>query len=131
MDFLGQGWAFPPQFSELTRTTRMVSGIEDIRESLFILLRTRPGERVMLPAYGCDLDRFIFQTVDSALLARVRDTVTSAVVRWEPRIELLDVEVSSDPGEPSLLLIELSFQVRRTNIRSNLVYPFYLSGDAG
>lgn len=125
--FLGTGWAFPPEFSRKAGTCRMVSALDDIRESLWILLSTVPGERVMVPTYGCDLQRFVFQGLTTGLISQVRETVSTAIVRWEPRIDLISCLVSVDTDQPSLLLIEIAFQVRATNVRGNMVYPFYLS----
>jgi uncharacterized protein len=124
--FLGIGWAFPPEFSRESSSVRMVSGLEDIRESLHILLSTIPGERVMLPSYGCDLHRFVFRELSSSLIGEIREAVTTAVIRWESRIDLIACLITTDERQPGLLLIELSFKIRRTNGRGNMVYPFYL-----
>jgi len=45
---------------------------------------------------------------------------------WEPRIDVLDVYAAPDPARPNVLVIEINYQVRSTNSRFNLVYPFYL-----
>ncbi|MEA3052837.1 MAG: uncharacterized protein QOG72_1740 [Sphingomonadales bacterium] len=124
--FLGTGWAFPPQFSQGLSSAHKVSGVEDIRESLHILLSTIPGERVMLPSYGCDLHRFVFRELSASLIGEVQDAVTTAVIRWESRIDLIACMVTTDSSQRGLLLIELSFKIRRTNGRGNMVYPFYL-----
>jgi phage baseplate assembly protein W len=127
--FLGTGWGFPPEFEESTGSVRMVSGTRDIDESLDILLSTIPGERVMLPDYGCDLHRFVFHELSTTIIEEIRDTVSGAIQRWEPRIELLACDARLDPDRPGLVLIELSYRVRRSNVKGNLVYPFY-TGDA-
>lgn len=124
-DFLGQGWSFPPVFSRQAHSVALVSDVEDIRQSLLILFQTAPGERIMLPAYGCDLWKFVFRDISASFLSELKDVVSTAILRWEPRIDLLDVEANADPLA-GLVLIEVDFRVRRTNIRSNLVYPFYL-----
>lgn len=125
--FLGRGWSFPPSFSLVVRSVAMVEGVEDIRQSLAILMGTAPGERVMVPTYGCDLRRFLFRELTTSSLSEIRETVTIAIVRWEPRIDLLDVQVGASGDEPGLVLITLDFRVRGTNVRTNLVYPFYLT----
>lgn len=124
--FLGTGWGFPPEFSARTGSVRMVSGIADIEESLSILFSTVPGERVMLPDYGCDLRRFLFRPATTALLEEIADAVSVAVDRWEKRIDLLACDVRPDGDEPALVHVELSYLVRRTNRKGNWVYPFYL-----
>lgn len=104
----------------------MVSGVEDIRQSLRILFATTPGERVMLPLYGCDLWRMVFRDLTTTLLTELKDMVEQAIVLWEPRIDVLAVDVVQDSTEDGLVRIEVEFMVRRTNTRSNFVYPFYM-----
>jgi phage baseplate assembly protein W len=125
--FLGRGWSFPPRFSATMQDVEMVAGDTDIRESLFILLSTSQGERVMVPTYGCDLHRFLFADLTTSLITEIRDCVATAILRWEPRIELITISVVPDEDDPALLRIGVDYRVRRTNVRSNLVFPFYLS----
>lgn len=122
--FLGTGWSFPPTFSRDLRGLEMVSGITDIRQSLHILLGTAQGERIMLPGYGCDLWRSVFQDFTTTLATELKDMVEQAIVLWEPRIDVLSVEVTSDPLQDGVILIDVSYVVRATNTRDNLVYPF-------
>lgn len=125
--FLGRGWSFPPRFSTMMQDVEMVAGGADIRESIHILLSTAQGERVMVPTYGCDLHHFLFADLTTGLITEIRDMVATAILRWEPRIELIAVDVVQDQDQPSLIRIEVDYLVRRTNVRSNLVFPFYLS----
>lgn len=124
--FLGQGWSFPPTFSRVLRGVEMVNGIVDIRESLRILFATALGERIMLPDYGCDLRRMVFQDVTATLMTEIKDMVENAIILWEPRIDLISVDVYQDPQEDGLLQIVVVFTIRTTNTRGNFVYPFYL-----
>ena len=124
--FLGTGWAFPPTFSRSLQGVEMVSGVTDIHQSLRILFATAQGERIMLPLYGCDLWRMVFRTLTTTLLTELKDMVEQAIVLWEPRIDVLSVDVVQDPAEDGLVRIEVEFVVRRTNTRSNFVYPFYM-----
>ena len=126
-DFLGRGWSFPPVFSKPARSVEMVEGLTDIHQSLTILLGTAQGERVMLPTYGCDLWKYVFRDLDTSLLSEIRDMVGTAVTRWEPRIQLLGVDAVADADVTGLVRIEVQFRVRRTNTRSNVVFPFYLN----
>jgi phage baseplate assembly protein W len=126
-DFLGRGWRFPPTFSKWGHAVALVGDVEDIRQSLWILMSTAQGERVMLPTYGCDLWKFVFRDLTTSLISELRDLVSTAILRWEPRIDLLAVTVTADEDEIGLVRIQVDFRVRRTNSRSNLVYPFYLT----
>lgn len=124
--FLGAGWAFPPSFAAGGAEVALVSGPEDIRQSLEILLATRPGERPMQEAFGCDLGEAMFEEVDAALLGRITALISDAVLRHEPRIALNAVDVAQRDDDPGALTIRLDYTVLGTNSRYNMVYPFYL-----
>lgn len=123
--FLGSGWSFPPEFDKRSRSVRMVSGEEDINESLRILMATKPDERIMQPTYGCGLRSLIFENIDSSSKTRIRDAIKRAVLFFEPRIDLEDIEIDAERAYEGMLYIKLIYTVRATNSRSNLVYPFY------
>ena len=125
---IGRGWAFPPSFSRTAASVRMAEGGEKIRQSLVVLLGTTPGERSMRPTYGCDLQRFVFRTATQSVLAEIREAVDAAVRLWEPRIELTGVQASAADEPDGPVLIEISFTLKTTRTRGNLVYPFYLGG---
>lgn len=122
--FLGQGWRFPPTFAQQGAVLALVSGEEDIRQSLRILLSTNLQERLMHPTYGCELSQFLFEEVTQGLLHRLQKIISDAVLYHEPRIRLDEVIIT--PHESTLLMITLNYVLRTANSRSNLVYPFYL-----
>lgn len=103
----------------------MTAGLTDIERSLHILLTTQPGERIMLPDFGCDMQDIMFEPISTALQARVKDRIETAILYYEPRIDPLDVTVEEPPEQPGLLLITVTYRVRSTNSRYNFVYPFY------
>lgn len=123
--FLGTGWAFPPSFTAGGGDVEMVSGADDIRQSLEILLATAPGERVMAETFGTDLPRLMFEELDQSLANAVERLVRNAIVEHEPRIKVDRVHVERSAEEPHCLLIHLYYTVRGTNSRFNMVYPFY------
>ena len=123
---LGTGWAFPPAFTPVSRANQMVSGAEDIEQSLTILLSTLPGERVMQPRYGCDLTPVLFEPLTTSLATDLADRVRTAILYFEPRIIPEKVALTQpDPGE-GLVLIEIEYLISATNSRHNLVYPYHL-----
>ena len=124
--FLGIGWKFPPEFDRKSKSVTLVSEEEDIRESLFILLSTRPGERTMQPAYGCDLSVLNFESINEGLVNNAKEIISSAVLHFEPRVFLDDVTVSTGRMYDGVLEISLSYRVRKTNKRNNIVYPYYI-----
>jgi uncharacterized protein len=125
--FLGTGWSFPPGFSREGGDVQLVSGSEDIEQSLAILLGTRRGERVMAEDYGCDLSEFLFGEVSHGLVGRLREFIGDAILHHEPRITLNGIEVAESGAEAGLLLISIDYTVRATNSRYNMVYPFHLN----
>jgi phage baseplate assembly protein W len=124
--FLGIGWSFPPTFTRLGHTVVMARGEADVRESLWVLFSTAPGERVMLPTYGCALWRMVFRSLTTTATTEIAAAVEKAVVDWEPRVELDGVTVEADPAQEGLVTVNVAYRIRSTNTRDNLVYPFYL-----
>ena len=125
--FLGTGWAFPPTFTGGGGQVIMASGVEDVHQSLQILLSTRLGERVMQDSFGCDLTTLLFEEIDQHMVNILTGLISDAVLYHEPRITLDKLDVSQDGAEAGLLLISLEYTVRATNSRFNMVYPFYLN----
>ncbi len=123
--FLGRGWKFPPEFSKKTNETVMSSGEQNIKESLTVLLSTRVGERVMNPDYGCNLDELLFTPLDLTLKTYVSDLIRTAILYYEPRIDVTSIDIMDDSELEGELLVEINYIIRATNSRRNLVYPFY------
>jgi phage baseplate assembly protein W len=125
--FLGTGWGFPPTFnnSPVNQLT-MVDDIEDIKESLFILMHTIPGERLMLPEYGCDLRLLVFESIDTAFNNEVSDIIFKAVLRFEPRIKFNFTSIDTSGQLDGVVLITIDYYIIATNTRNNIVFPFYL-----
>ncbi len=125
--FLGKGWAFPPRFDDQNQIAQMVEEEEDIAESLHILLSTSPGERVMRPEFGCDLQRIVFERIDESTLAQIRDLIAFSILHFEPRITLETVDVDTSDYLGGLLRIMVVYTIRSINVRTNIVYPFYFT----
>lgn len=125
-DFLGRGWAFPPSFSEQGEDVAMVADEEDIQQSLALLFATRPGERLMQESYGAALQEWLYAEVDPELLSSMSMAIEEAVLLHEPRIELLDLDISVHPKIDGAILIRIDYQIPTTNSRFNMVFPFYL-----
>jgi hypothetical protein len=122
--FLGKGWGFPvaPGADGLLPLAEYE---ERVRQSIWIVLGTAKGERVMLPDFGCGIYDLVFSPNTPDTAGKVAQAVRQALLFFEPRINVLDVRVrAEDNGE--VLLIVVDYQVRATNNVFNLVYPFYL-----
>lgn len=123
--FLGRGWSFPPTFNRSNAGVEMLAEEADIASSLEILLSTRPGERLMLPQYGCNLDELLFENLDTRMKTLMADKIESAILYFEPRILLDGVRLREDQQLEGLVLIEIDYRVKTTNSRFNFVYPYY------
>jgi uncharacterized protein len=124
-DFLGVGWTLPVQLTDQGQIVTAKS--EDaIRQSIWMILSTAKGERLMRPDFGCGIHDLVFAPNSAGTIGQVVSDVRDALIEWEPRIDVLDVDVVSDSTQPNRLLIQINYQVRTTNNRFNLVYPFYL-----
>ena len=122
---LGRGWSFPVQVDADQRRLVYVDGQEKVRESIWIILDTEPGERIMRPTFGCGLRRYLGQPNTVAVRALIGHDVEGALAAWEPRIQVSSVDVV--PGaDPALVEIAISYIHLRTNRPDNLVYPFSL-----
>jgi uncharacterized protein len=122
--YLGVGWAFPVK--PVDGRLRYAAYEEDVEQAIQIILLTDPAERPMLPEFGGGLRRFVFEPNAPATWRAIERLVRSALIDWEPRIDVEDVEVTPDDQEPNLLLIHVDYVVRATNSHYNRVYPFYL-----
>ena len=126
-DFLGRGAAFPLRPIAGGGPLAPASGEEKIRQSIWAILTTAPGERVMRPDFGCGIHDLVFATMSDGAIGRIVESVRTALARWERRIEVLQVAAIPDPREPHKLQISIDYAIRATNSRRNLVYPFYAS----
>ena len=122
--FLGKGWGFPV-VAGADGTLPLAEYEERVRQSIWIILGTAKGERVMLPDFGCGIYDLVFSPNTPDTAGKVAQAVRQALLFFEPRINVLDVRVRAE-GEGQVLLIVVDYQVRATNNVFNLVYPFYL-----
>ena len=123
--FLGVGWSFPVS----TDGTGMLAHAqfeESVRQSIWIILSTAKGERVMRPDFGCDIYDLVFEVNSATTAGRVAQAVKQALLLYEPRIDVLDVQVQAEGTSGEVMLISIDYEVRATNNVFNLVYPFYL-----
>src|SRR5215210_5717212 len=125
VDFLGSGLAFPLR-TDTRGGVALVRSDEDVREAIMLILGTTPGERPMRPEFGCRLQEFVFDGVDAYTIGRLRDEVLSALERWEPRVDVLDVTFDLSEFGAGRLLLDIAYVLRTTTDVRNLVYPFYL-----
>jgi phage baseplate assembly protein W len=105
----------------------MVEAASAVRQSIMLLLSTRPGERIMRPAFGCDLHRLVFETCDATTAGLAIHYVRQAITRWEPRAEILRLDADVAPDDPNRLDIVLDYRVRFLHATDRIVFPVNLS----
>ncbi|HEX3046912.1 MAG TPA: GPW/gp25 family protein [Bacillota bacterium] len=123
-DFLGKGWKYPvaPEKGQIA----VSQGDTLIKESVWIILGTDIGERVMRPDFGCRINELVFAPNNTTTTTLVSYYVRDALLKWEPRIDVLEVKTYPDNEEQNRLIIEIEYRVKTNNSKHNLVYPFYL-----
>jgi Bacteriophage baseplate protein W len=124
-EFVGSGWAFPLR-TDATGGIALVSREQEIQESIRLILATAPGERPMRPAFGCRIHDHVFAAADATTAGLIAYEVRSALLRWEPRIEVHGVDVNPDSDERALLYVDIRYSIQRSNDPRNLVFPFYV-----
>ncbi|MBL8392600.1 MAG: GPW/gp25 family protein [Candidatus Accumulibacter sp.] len=123
--FLGVGWGFPIQVDQVNGLFHTAEYEESVRQSIWIILGTAKGERVMRPDFGCGIYDLVFEINSASTAGRVAQAIRQALLLFEPRVDVLDIEVQASEGG-EVLLISIDYEVRATNNAFNLVYPFYL-----
>jgi uncharacterized protein len=124
-DIIGTGVAFPLGVDR-RGALALARGDEDVRQAISIILSTAPGERPMRPEFGCGVHDYVFDVLDAATLGRMETEVRRALERWEPRIDVIDVDFELDGSSDGPLAITIEYRLRATNDVRNLVYPFYV-----
>ncbi len=123
-EFVGAGWSFPLKVDP-TGSIALVERDQEIREAIRLILGTAPGERPMRPEFGCAVHDLVFAPANAGTAGQVMFEVRRALERWEPRIDVDNVEVTYDVVDPSTMYIHITYSVKGTNDPRNLVFPFY------
>lgn len=129
-DFVGAGWAFPLGVSA-SGGIALVRRERELEQAMALILSTYPGERPMRPEFGCRLRDYVFRPANLDTAADLANEVRKALLRWEPRVDIEAVNVFPQPGDHSLLFIDIQYRPKDTNDRRNLVFPFYTIPDDG
>jgi len=124
-DFIGKGVMFPMRVDQ-TGSIALTGGADDLISSIRMILSTAPGERVMRPRFGCSIWELLFEPINANTIGLMAVAVREALGQWEPRIDVQDVIVDPDDNDKGMVRIGVTYTVRSTNDRRNLVYPFYV-----
>jgi len=123
-DFLGKGWKFPVSIKN--EKIALSEGEDSIKESILIIIGTAKGERVMRPDFGCGIQELVFAPNNTSTATLISVYIKEALLKWEPRIEVLNVSATPDKEEGNRIDINIEYRIRTTNTKRNIVYPFYL-----
>lgn len=124
-DFLGRGLRFPVSIN-LNGGVSSSALEENVRQSLFIILGTAPGERINRPQFGCRIHDLMFAPNNAVTCARAEVFCEEAIYKFEPRVEKVVSHAMPNPDEPNRLDIRIEYVIASTNDKRNLVFPFYL-----
>jgi phage baseplate assembly protein W len=124
-DFLGVGWTSPVKLTQ-DGQIEMAHHEDAIHQSILMILATAKGERIMRPDFGCGIHDLVFAPNTPSTIGQLVSEVQDALIEWEPRIDIVDIDAVPFPNDPTCIQIQINYRVRTTNNRFNLVYPFYL-----
>jgi len=127
-EIIGRGWTFPPRIDPQGGIA-LTHDRNELEQSILIILSTSPGQRVMRPTFGCRLHELVFAPNNSHTAAQARRYVEEALGMWEPRINVVKIDVYPDEGTDNRLLISIEYEVKTNHDRRSLVHPFYLIPD--
>lgn len=128
--FLGTGWKFPLRITP-SGGFAYSQGEQSVEEAIWIILDTAKGERQMLPRFGCGIHEMVFAPNNPATRGNIQHLVKDALTEWEPRIDVLDVNVEPEDGQDNTILIRVDYRIRSNNAFGNLVYPFFITEGTG
>ena len=109
-----RGWGFPPTFNN--EGVNMVASAEDVRQSLTILFKTMPGERIMRSSFGCDLQQFMFANINSTLFSDIETLINDSMLRYEPRAQLMGINFARDSLASSKIFIQVNYRLSGSDI---------------
>ena len=140
MQYQFNGWKFNhPDFDNLMPSKTgiqplengkiaMVYDRESIRQSILLLISTVPGERVMRPKYGCNLQQLAFMPNDATTHGLAIHYIRTALEQWEPRISIISLDADTNRDDPSVIDISLVYKIRPSLLTEQLIIAYHLMG---
>ncbi len=130
-DFCGKGLKFPVSVNNVTGRFEMSFGEEDIKESIYIILMTQKGERLLMPNFGSKINSYVFEVMNETNLTLMANNIKNAIQTYEKRIGNVNVNIEMDKLNKGKLIFDINYIVNKTNEVGNMVFPFYLQEGSG
>jgi uncharacterized protein len=125
-ELLGRGWGFPPSFSKSNNEAAMISGEEDVESSIYLILHTKFGERVMRNEFGSTIFELLFEPLNENMKTYMASSLKDALTNNEPRININNISLMQHDPALGRVDITIEFTMIETNVTKNLVVPFYI-----
>jgi uncharacterized protein len=125
IDFVGAGWCYPLG-TDAAGGIALVTQDREIEQAIRLILGTARGERPMRPEFGCRIHDHVFGQASAATAGQIAFDVREALERWEPRIDVTEVEVGLESAQSGTLYVDIGYVLRGLNDPRNLVFPFYV-----
>lgn len=125
-EILGRGWSFPPSFNKSNNQTTMISGEEDVESSIYIIIHTKFGERVMRNEFGSNIYDLLFEPLNENMKTLMASGLKASLIDNEPRIKIQNITLVQNDPALGRIDITVEFTMIKTNVTKNLVVPFYV-----
>ncbi len=86
------------------RDIKVAYDINAIKNSITNLFNTLPGERLLLPEYGCDLRRYVFEPITETNAMFIGRTIKRAISQWEPRVRVVNISIDAYIDEQQYII---------------------------
>ncbi|MEL6559877.1 MAG: GPW/gp25 family protein [Bacteroidota bacterium] len=124
---LGIGWSFPPSFDNQSNSPEMLNGVADVENSIYVILHTKLGERIMRRDFGSNIHELMFEPLSHNMKTYMAATLSEALVLNEPRIEIEDLKLEQTDSFEGKVLISISYLIIETQTAGNLIVPYSLT----
>lgn len=116
-------WSFPLHFDPYGKTVETVYDDESIKQSLYMLLSTSPGERIMEPEYGCDLKPLAFERLTLSLETQMKNDIKKAIETFESRIDIKSITLE-DVEVDGCINIKIDYSIKTNKNNHTMVYKY-------
>lgn len=127
VEYKNRGWNFPIDVDYQTGNIKMTDLKDDIRQSIFILLSTLPGERLVHKDYGCNLSQFMFEPITYELIRKIHKEVLTAIMKWEKRIQNIEIDILNDVNVETAIVISIKYIIPKIGDVDHIYYTYNLN----